>query len=95
MDVRWRELGKVEGLLVQIVRGWRRDIQGWVVLRRVTIPQSLIRCSSGGRFRTRPAILPEVQLYAAAELWCYPGTRGSTSYGEEFGNLLYHSYPWR
>jgi acylaminoacyl-peptidase len=36
----------------------------------------------------------EMQLYAAAGyvvLYCNP--RGSTSYGEEFGNLIHHNYP--
>lgn len=37
---------------------------------------------------------PEMQLYAAAGyIVFYPNPRGSTSYGEEFGNLLYHNYP--
>ena len=37
---------------------------------------------------------PEVQLYASdGFVVFYPNPRGSTSYGEEFGNLLYHNYP--
>ena len=37
---------------------------------------------------------PEVQLYATAGFVVfYPNPRGSTSYGEAFGNLLYHNYP--
>ena len=36
----------------------------------------------------------EIQLYAAAGyVVFYPNPRGSTSYGEEFGNLLYNNYP--
>ena len=36
----------------------------------------------------------EMQLYAAAGyIVFYPNARGSTSYGEEFGNLLYRNYP--
>jgi dipeptidyl aminopeptidase/acylaminoacyl peptidase len=36
----------------------------------------------------------EVQLYAAAGfVVVYSNPRGSTGYGEEFGNLLYHNYP--
>lgn len=36
----------------------------------------------------------EMQLYAAAGyIVFYPNPRGSTSYGEEFANLLYHNYP--
>ena len=37
---------------------------------------------------------PEIQLYAAAGyVVFYPNPRGSTGYGEKFGNLLYHNYP--
>ena len=37
---------------------------------------------------------PEIQLLACAGyVVFYPNPRGSTSYGEEFGNLLYHDYP--
>jgi len=37
---------------------------------------------------------PEIQLMASAGyVVFYPNPRGSTSYGEEFGNLLYHNYP--
>ncbi|MBO6575043.1 MAG: S9 family peptidase [Rhodothermales bacterium] len=36
----------------------------------------------------------EMQLYASAGyVVLYPNPRGSTSYGEEFANLLYHNYP--
>ena len=36
----------------------------------------------------------EKQLYAANDyVVLYMNPRGSTSYGEEFGNLIYHSYP--
>jgi len=36
----------------------------------------------------------EVQLYAAAGyVVLYTNPRGSTSYGEEFGNLIHHHYP--
>ena len=36
----------------------------------------------------------EVQLYTAAGyVVLYANPRGSTSYGEEFGNLLHHNYP--
>jgi dipeptidyl aminopeptidase/acylaminoacyl peptidase len=36
----------------------------------------------------------EIQLYAAAGyLVLYVNPRGSTSYGEEFGNLIHHNYP--
>ena len=36
----------------------------------------------------------EIQLYAAAGyVVLYVNPRGSTSYGEEFGNLIHHAYP--
>jgi acylaminoacyl-peptidase len=36
----------------------------------------------------------EIQLYAAAGyVVLYINPRGSTSYGEEFGNLIHHAYP--
>lgn len=36
----------------------------------------------------------EIQLYAAAGyVVLYSNPRGSTSYGEEFGNLIHHAYP--
>ena len=36
----------------------------------------------------------EIQLYAAAGyVVLYSNPRGSTSYGEEFGNLIHHDYP--
>jgi len=42
----------------------------------------------GGRFAA------ELQLYAAAGyVVLYANPRGSTSYGEEFGNLIHHAYP--
>ncbi len=42
----------------------------------------------GGRFTT------EIQLFAAAGyVVLYLNPRGSTSYGEEFGNLIHHAYP--
>ena len=37
---------------------------------------------------------PEILLYSASGyVVFYPNPRGSTSYGEEFGNLLYRNYP--
>ncbi|HAT64806.1 MAG TPA: peptidase S9 family protein, partial [Flavobacteriaceae bacterium] len=41
-----------------------------------------------------PFFSAEMQLYASAGYFVfYPNPRGSTSYGEEFGNLLYNNYP--
>lgn len=76
----------------------KRQIQGWLV-KPPNFDSSkkyplLVEnhggpvANYGGRFS------PEMQLYAAAGyVVFYPNPRGSTSYGEEFGNLLYNNYP--
>lgn len=93
----WRTLGKVEELWYKSsVDG--RDIQGWVVTPPAhdeSKPYPLLVENHGGPISNYgPRFSPEVQLYAAAGyVVFYPNPRGSTSYGEEFGNLLYHDYP--
>ncbi len=93
----WRILGKVEELWYKSsVDG--RDIQGWVVFppgHDASKPYPLLVENHGGPISNYGArFSPEVQLYAAAGyVVFYPNPRGSTSYGEEFGNLLYHNYP--
>jgi len=93
----WRTLGKVEELWYKSsVDG--RDIQGWVVFppgHDASKPYPLLVENHGGPISNYgPRFSPEVQLYAAAGyVVFYPNPRGSTSYGEEFGNLLYHDYP--
>lgn len=49
----------------------------------------------GGPFAAYgPHFAAEIQLYAAAGYAVlYTNPRGSTSYGEEFGNLIHHAYP--
>ena len=49
----------------------------------------------GGPFANYgPRFSTEVQLYAAAGyVVLYTNPRGSTSYGQEFGNLIHHAYP--
>ncbi|MWD31094.1 prolyl oligopeptidase family serine peptidase, partial [Aquicoccus sp. SCR17] len=75
-----------------------RDIQGWVVYPPNYDPNKKYPfmvenhggpiANYGDRFST------EMQLFAAAGyVVFYPNPRGSTSYGEEFGNLLYNNYP--
>ncbi len=93
----WRELGKVEEFWYKSsVDG--RDIQGWLVTppgEGLSKPYSLIVENHGGPIANYGArFSPEVQLYAAAGYAVfYPNPRGSTGYGEEFGDLLYHNYP--
>lgn len=93
----WRDLGEVEEIWYKSsVDG--RDIQGWIVKPPGygdSKPYPLIVENHGGPISNYgPRFSPEVQLYAAAGyVVFYPNMRGSTSYGEEFGNLLYHNYP--
>jgi acylaminoacyl-peptidase len=51
----------------------------------------------GGPFANYgPRFAAELQLYAAAGYnVLFSNPRGSTSYGEEFGNLIHHAYPGR
>jgi dipeptidyl aminopeptidase/acylaminoacyl peptidase len=93
----FRELGEVEAIWYKSsVDG--RDIQGWVV----TPPgyddakdYPLLVENHGGPISNYGArFSPEIQLYAAAGyVVFYPNPRGSTSYGEAFGDLLYNNYP--
>ncbi len=75
-----------------------RDIQGWAVYppefnKRKKYP--LLVENHGGPILSYGGYFSiEMQLYAAAGyIVFYPNPRGSTSYGEEFGNLLYNNYP--
>lgn len=76
----------------------QRQVQGWIV----TPPQFdsskkyplLVENHGGPVANYGDRFSAEVQLYAAAGyVVFYPNPRGSTSYGEEFGNLLYNNYP--
>jgi len=76
----------------------QREIQGWIVKPPgydASKPYPLLVENHGGPVaHYGPYFSPEVQLYAAAGyLVFYPNPRGSTSYGEEFGNLLFNNYP--
>lgn len=75
-----------------------RDVQGWYVTPPDYDPAKkypLIVENHGGPIANYgDRFTPEIQLLAAAGyVVFYPNPRGSTSYGEEFGNLLYHNYP--
>jgi dipeptidyl aminopeptidase/acylaminoacyl peptidase len=76
----------------------QREIQGWVI----TPPDfdaakkyPMILEIHGGPFTAYgPNYTTELQLMAAAGyIVLYANPRGSTSYGEEFGNLIHHAYP--
>jgi len=93
----WRELGEVEEIWYKSsVDG--RDIQGWVVKPPgydASANYPLLVENHGGPISNYgPRFSPEVQLYAAAGyIVFYPNPRGSTGYGEEFGDLLFNNYP--
>jgi dipeptidyl aminopeptidase/acylaminoacyl peptidase len=75
-----------------------REIQGWVATPPGFDPARrypLILEIHGGPFANYgDRFAAEIQLYAAAGyVVLYVNPRGSTSYGEEFGNLIHHDYP--
>lgn len=75
-----------------------RQIQGWIA-KPPQFSESnkypLIVENHGGPISNYgDRFSPEIQLLSCAGyVVFYPNPRGSTSYGEEFGNLLYHDYP--
>ena len=76
----------------------QRDIQGWLVLPPDFDPDKkyplLVENHGGPISNYGERFSPEMQLYAAAGyVVFFPNPRGSTGYGEEFANLLYHNYP--
>jgi len=92
-----RALGEVEELRAESgVDG--REIQAWCVRPPDFDPSReypLLLEIHGGPFANYgPRFGVEMQLYAAAGyVVVYANPRGSTSYGEEFGNLIHHAYP--
>lgn len=92
-----RKLGKVEEIWYKSsVDG--RNIQGWIMYppdydksRKYPL---MVENHGGPILNYGPHFSAEIQLFAAeGYLVFYPNPRGSTSYGEEFGNLLYNNYP--
>jgi len=76
----------------------QNDIQGWIVKPSnfdASKKYPLLVENHGGPISNYgDRFSPEIQLYASAGyVVFYPNPRGSTSYGEKFGNLLYHNYP--
>jgi acylaminoacyl-peptidase len=89
--------GPVEGLWWESSHDGRR-VQGWIVKPPDFDPARkypLILEIHGGPFANYgDRFGADMQLYAAAGyVVLYTNPRGSTSYGEEFGNLIHHAYP--
>jgi acylaminoacyl-peptidase len=75
-----------------------RPVHGWIARPPDFDPARkypLVLEIHGGPFANYgPRFAAEVQFYAAAgNVVFYTNPRGSTSYGEEFGNLIHHAYP--
>jgi dipeptidyl aminopeptidase/acylaminoacyl peptidase len=92
-----KKLGAVEEIWYRSGFDQRR-VQGWIVkppgfdpLRKYPMVLEI----HGGPFANYgPRFTADLQLYAAAGyVVLYTNPRGSTSYGEEFGNLIHHDYP--
>ena len=93
----YRNLGKTEEIWYNSSVDDNK-IQGWIVYPPnfdASKKYPLLVENHGGPISNYgDRFSPEIQLYAAAGyVVFYPNPRGSTSYGEKFGNLLYHNYP--
>ncbi len=76
----------------------QKDIQGWLVTPPNFDPSRkypMILEIHGGPFASYGNVFSaEIQLMAAAGyVVFYTNPRGSSGYGEEFGNLIHHDYP--
>ena len=92
-----RSLAAVEELVVDSSHDGR-EIQAWVAKPAGFDPQRryplLLEIHGGPFLNYGPRFSAEVQLFAAAGyVVVYANPRGSTSYGQEFGNLIHHAYP--
>jgi acylaminoacyl-peptidase len=92
-----RELGAIEEITVPSAHD-ELPIQAWIVTPPGFAPAErypLILEIHGGPFANYGRrFSAEVQLYAAAGyVVVYANPRGSTSYGEAFGNAIHHAYP--
>ena len=92
-----RELGQTEEVWYNSSYDGR-DIQGWIVKPPFYDASKkyplMVENHGGPILNYGDRFTAEIQLYAAdGYVVFYPNPRGSTSYGEEFANLLYHNYP--
>ncbi|WP_299394968.1 S9 family peptidase [uncultured Gelidibacter sp.] len=93
----YRELGQTEEVWYKSTFDGR-DIQGWIVKPPFYDASKkyplLVENHGGPILNYGDRFTAEIQLFAAAGyVVFYPNPRGSTSYGEEFGNLLKNNYP--
>ena len=93
----FKELGQTEEFWCESSFD-KRKVQGWIVKPPGFDAQKkypFILEIHGGPFANYgDRFTSEIQLYAAAGyVVLYVNPRGSTSYGEEFGNLIHHNYP--
>ncbi|MCH8684369.1 alpha/beta hydrolase family protein [Pedomonas mirosovicensis] len=93
----YRDLADAEEMWVKSSADGR-DIQAWLMKPPGFDPNKkypLILEIHGGPFANYgPRFGAEMQAYAAAGyVVVYANPRGSTSYGEAFGNLIHHNYP--
>ena len=92
-----RELGQVEEFWYESSKD-KRKLQGWIIKPPSFDPVKkypLILEIHGGPFANYGDRFDvEKQLMAAKDyVVLYTNPRGSTSYGQEFGNLIHHAYP--
>jgi dipeptidyl aminopeptidase/acylaminoacyl peptidase len=94
-----RELGQVEEIWSTTPVDGRR-VQSWLIrppgydaLKKYPL---VLEIHGGPHTNYGPRFTAELQLYAASGYnVLFSNPRGSTSYGEEFGNLIHHAYPGR
>ena len=92
-----RKLGKVEPFWFESSKDARK-IQGWIVTPPDFIPgkryPTILEIHGGPFANYGERFDIEKQIWAAhGYVVVYINPRGSTSYGEEFGNLIHHAYP--
>ena len=93
----FRTLGKVEEVWYKSSFDGR-NLQGWIVYPPNYDSSKkypfMVENHGGPILNYGDRFSIEMQLYASAGyIVFYPNARGSTSYGEEFGNTLYRNYP--
>ncbi len=92
-----KELGKVEEIWWESSFDGRK-IQGWIVKPPGFDPARkypfVLEIHGGPVSNYGDRFSAEIQLFASAGyVVLYANPRGSTSYGQEFGNLIHHDYP--